>query len=470
MRRTAPLTLCFLLAACGAGTDLPDPGPTPTPGARTTTRLEVLRDAAGARLSLTVNGTGGPAFLYGQRVTLYFGGGETQIASIDPASCTVRRHWESIEAYLDAAEAHGLSLLHLELWNVWEPRSPFPFLQDSQGRYRVQAAVEQGVWNEQYFRTLRALFDGASERGMVVLLSLFNHYNIRISDGRLGGRPWTAEPLRAANTDTLFGLGEHGGDWKLRTAEFLRFSDASGGLTTMGRIQKALVERVLDEVHQQNVLLEPLMVPWLFNNQHVGALDLPRWSSWLIAVVRERERALGRGVRSTIEITPAPLSSDGAGGGGSVYQDFDAVHWREAHRTGRAGFESWAEVDVVGYAGGLAYGMPPFGAESVAYVRERWRAHRGQFPDKALLYSTDGFNQRYAPSRCTAALGSYVQDVRHGWWDEPSSGVDLSQYPLSWAQQARDQAAAAGAPLGAAHFLNWTTALSSMEDLGRGGL
>ena len=99
-------------------------------------------------------------------------------------------------------------------------------------------------------------------------------------------------------------------------------------------------------------------------------------------------------------------------------------------------------------------------------MRERTLNHRRQFPETAVLFSTDGFNQRYAPDTCTAKLGDYVKDVRHGWWNQVDLGIDLSRYPLFWAQGTHDQIGTV--PLGYIHFLNWTSAQSSMEDLARG--
>ena len=113
----------------------------------------------------------------------------------------------------------------------------------------------------------------------------------------------------------------------------------------------------------------------------------------------------------------------------------------------------------------LAFGDPPFGDDAETYGHERMLNHRRQFPDKVMLYSTDGFNQRYAPDQCTAALSEYVQDVRHGWWDVLDAGHDLSQCPLTWVNLSHDLIP--DVPLGNVPFLNWTTAQTSMEDLAR---
>jgi hypothetical protein len=468
-RRLRPVlgafALAVLAAGCGGGGGGEEPEPEPTPSSART-RVQVLRDQALPRVAVTVDGVGGPAFLVGQRGPLNFDNGEGHLARIDTSTCTVTSRWSRLAEYLDAAKSNRIGLLHVELWTTWESVGLFPFVRDAAGRFRVQAAVENNEWNPEYFRTLRELVDGASARGIVVFLSLFNHYNIRIQTGP-GGRPWSVEPLRAANTDTGFGLGDFNGDWKQRTAEFVTFHDAAGGLTTIARIQKALIERILEEIHQENVMFEPLMVPWIFNNPRMTGLKLAAWENWIISVIRDQERQLGRGFRAPIEVTPAPTQSVEAVVNGGVNRVFHIGDWQTAFRGGTAGYENWSEVDLIGYAGGFAFGSPPFGDGSIHYARERMLHHTRQFPDKVLLYSTDGFNQRYAPNRCTAALGEYVQDIRHGWWDLLDQGRDLSQYPLAWAQTAHDLTREV--PLGSIHFLNWSTAQASMEDLGKRG-
>jgi hypothetical protein len=464
---TAALCLSVLTAGCGGGGGGGGPDPTPTP-VLAKTRVEVLRDQALPRLSVTVDGAGGPTFLVGQRVPNDFGGGDEQIAKIDTSTCTVTARWQNLDAYLDAAKANKINLLHVELWSVWTAGAQFPYLKDAAGKFRVQAAVENNQWNEQYFQGFRELVQKASARGIVLYVSLFNHYNIRWPDKDPNGLPWSADPFRASNTDTSFGLDDYGGNSKLRTAAFLRFKDGSGSLTTVARIQKALVERLLEEVTEQNVIFEPLMVPWVFNNPDISRLGLPAWENWVIATIRAKESSLGRGLKTLIALTPAPLSADGLIVGGGVFKDFDIADWKNAYRNGSAGFENWSQVDIIAYAGGFAFFEPPFGNDSAVYLHERLLAHQRFFPEKLALFNSDGFNQRYAPDICTAKLGMIVQDVRHGWWKQVVSGVDLSQYPLFWARKTRDQVGTV--PLGYVHFMNWTTAQSSMEDLGGGNL
>ena len=464
--RAIAMVLGVFLAACGGGGGGGGGGPDPTPTpVLAHTRLEVLRSGGLPRLSVTVDGVGGPVFLVGERAPLFFNAGDTQIAKIDTSTCTVLSRWQNVGQYLDTAKANSINLLHVELWNVWDG-SPFPFVKDAAGKLRVQAAVEQGVWNDAYFAAVHELVQQASARGIVVLFSLFNHYNVRIEDASQGGRPWAAEPLRARNTDTGFGLDDDNGDWKRRTAEFLRAKDGAGNLTTIGRIQKALVERLLDELTEQNVIIEPLMVPWIVNNPNLTALSLPSWESWMISVIRAKEAALGRGVRSIIEVTPGPLTQEGPIVNGNVYNNWDIIEWKNAFRQSRTGYENWNQVDLIQYAGGFAFGDPPYQDPVNAIARERMLNHRRLFPEAALLYSTDGFNHRHAPDRCNAALGEYVQDVRHGWWDNVDLGVDLSQYPLFWAKATHNQIG--DVPPGSIHFLNWTSAETSMEDLAKG--
>jgi hypothetical protein len=453
-----PVLAVTALLGCGGNEERPSPA--------RHTRLELRRDGGAGQLVLTVDGAGGPVFLRGQRGALSYGAGETHIATIDTSRCSVSRYWKSQDEYLDAAQRNRLNLLHVELWNVWEPEAPYPFLRDASGRFRVQAAVEGGQWNEEYFAAVRKLVEGASARGIVILFSLFNHYNIRVSDPNYGGRPWAAEPFRAANTDTGFGLEEYGGEVRRRMAEFLRFADDRGQPTVVGRVQKALVERLLEEIDEQNVAFELLMTPWMVNNPYIDGLGLARWESWVVSVVRQKEHALGRSVAAPLMVTPATLHSFALMIDGQVNMDYEVTQWKQAYASGQAGYEGWPEVAILDYAGASAFDDPPFPDGADAYMELRLAAHQAEFPGTTALYNTDGFNKRYAPGTCTAALGEYVQDVRHGWWDGQFSGVDLSLFPRRWAE--RTYALSQDFPAGTVHFLNWSTAQSSMEDLAGG--
>ncbi len=453
--------LLSLVPACG---DEEKDGE-PPPAKRPRTRVELLRDTTPARLSLTVDGKGGPVFLRGQRGSLFYGHGETHIATIDTTACQIERYWESQADYLDGAAENGINLLHVELWNLWEPTNPFPFLRDGDGRFRIRDAVELNQWNDDYFKAVRELVEEASARGIVVFFSLFNHYNIRESKPEYQGRPWASSPFRGANSVTGMGLPD-GLDRRRRMAEFLTFGDGQGELTEVARIQKALVGRLLEEIEEENTGFELLMAPWMVNNPYIDGLGLARWENWLAGSVRAKEQQLGRDHGVLLAVTPAVLKSFDIYVDGAVNEGFEIMAWRQAWSAGLTGYENWPEIAIVSYPGFMAFGNPPFPADASLYMEERILAHRASFGDTAVLLSTDGFNRRFSPRDCRGNLDRYVEDIRHGWWNQKLDGVDLSLYPVTWAQRSWDLTRLV--PAGSVHFLNWTTAEDSMKDLATG--
>jgi hypothetical protein len=436
----------------------------------------VVDDGTGLlAISSTPGASPTPLFLWGPRGDAFLSGRARDVADIDPLACRISRRWRSAGDLLRETASAGANLIRLFPWLCYWPEQVFPFERDREtGKLLLRQAAQSDRWNEAYFEAVSRFVHRADALGVVVMFTLFDHIGVRVFKSHLDGRPWAASPIRRANSADGWGLDDHPREPGRRAAEFFRFRGPDGSLTDWGRLQEAWVRRVVRTLDTKNVILEVVNEPRQLNNPYLSTREVLVWEDWVVSLIRQEERRLGRRHPAPIGVVAEPLGHLDPYDGRRAWGRFDLLAWRDGAQTGDAELSHWPEVALVTYHGYYAYGNPPhFGDLARRYPRLRFKRHRIDFPDKALLYSTDGFSGGDSTRQCKGWLAYYLNQVRHGWWDRLDGGEDYRAFPLLWGVWIHSlmEPGAASAPVarpGQVHFNNWSWTAASIRDLARG--
>jgi hypothetical protein len=185
--------------------------------------------------------------------------------------------------YLDLLSRHGHNLIRM--WCVEHTRtdkstagvvaSPMPFVRSGPGNaLDGQPKFDLTRLNEAYFRRLRQRTIAAAERGIYVLVMLFQGWSHRVSKKHRAD-PWFGNVYNKANN--INGIdGDRGVDGRL--------SHTLGDADLLA-VQEAYVRNVIDSVNDlDNVLYE-------ISNESAGTIE---WHEHIVGVIHRYERAKGR--------------------------------------------------------------------------------------------------------------------------------------------------------------------------------
>lgn len=209
---------------------------------------------------------------------------------------TASEHYGSVmnrpfnfEKYLDDAAAHHITLtrtflLFRELQSARNPSSPCkpespdyiaPFPRTGPGKaLDGEPIYDLDQWNAEYFERLRRFLDAASQRGIVVELTLFSN--------TYADQVWALNPLRSENNK------QHTGkvDWP----EYLSLKDAD-----LVRRQSAYARKIIDETSQyDNVYYEICNEPGGGVKGHIPPADVDAWQAEMTRIVRQELQRVNR--------------------------------------------------------------------------------------------------------------------------------------------------------------------------------
>ena len=209
---------------------------------------------------------------------------------------TASEHYGSVinrpfnfEKYLDDAALHKMTLtrtflLYRELQSARNPSSPCkpespdyiaPFPRTGPGKAMDgEPKYDLDQWNPEYFARLHRFLDLASEKGIVVELTLFsNTYSDNV---------WALNPLRARNNKQ--GVGNV--DWP----DYITLRDMD-----LVRRQEAYARKIVDETSAyDNIYYEICNEPGGGVAGHASSAEVDEWQRHIAGVIRDEMRKLGR--------------------------------------------------------------------------------------------------------------------------------------------------------------------------------
>ena len=209
---------------------------------------------------------------------------------------TASEHYGSVmnrpfdfEKYLDDAAAHKLTLtrtflLFRELQSARNPSSPCkpdspdyiaPFPRTGPGNaLDGEPIYDLDQWNPEYFDRLHRFLEAASQRGIVVELTLFSN--------AYGDQVWALNPFRSENNK------QHAG--KVEWPEYLSLKDLD-----LVRRQSAYARKIIDETSQyDNIYYEICNEPGGGVKGHIPPADVDAWQVEMTRVVRDELNRLNR--------------------------------------------------------------------------------------------------------------------------------------------------------------------------------
>ena len=209
---------------------------------------------------------------------------------------TASEHYGSVmnrpfdfEKYLDDAAAHKLTLtrtflLFRELQSARNPSSPCkpdspdyiaPFPRTGPGNaLDGEPIYDLDQWNPEYFDRLHRFLEAASQRGIVVELTLFSN--------AYGDQVWALNPFRSENNK------QHAG--KVEWPEYLSLKDLD-----LVRRQSAYARKIIDETSQyDNIYYEICNEPGGGVKGHIPPADVDAWQVEMARVVRDELNRLNR--------------------------------------------------------------------------------------------------------------------------------------------------------------------------------
>ncbi len=209
---------------------------------------------------------------------------------------TASEHYGSVmnrpfdfEKYLDDAAAHKLTmtrtfLLFRELQSARNPSSPCkpespdyiaPFPRTGPGNaLDGEPIYDLDRWNPEYFDRLHRFLEAASQRGIVVELTLFSN--------AYADQVWALNPFRSENNK------QHAG--KVEWPEYLSLKDRD-----LVRRQSAYARKIIDETSRyDNLYYEICNEPGGGVKGHIPPADVDAWQAEMTRVVRDELNRLNR--------------------------------------------------------------------------------------------------------------------------------------------------------------------------------
>lgn len=270
------------------------------------------------------------------------------------------------------------NLLRIFLTNSYVASDLFPY--NTVGdKLAVQDAVQNGKWNEAYFSRLLSFAQMADSYGIALQLSVFNFFDFSAWDLS----PWN--PLRASDltpgwsTQHLVSRGAN------PAGRCVAFMDVTNTKLTL--VKQAFINKLVNTLRGQgNIIFELMNEPRgpqgtlasfqaKFLSQVTGLL-IAAFGSW-------------RPLLSVNASPPMPLAEI----------DINTVLDIDAWQAGKATLPHYDAIDLVSYHGLSGMGAKELTCRDVEVsfpfvdndsIVQRTQKHLPKFPDKAMMYSTDG--------------------------------------------------------------------------------
>ena len=297
--------------------------------------------------------------------------------------------------YLSRMRTQKNNLVRVFLTNSFNNTDWFPYKVTNDGKFKVEDAIENGNWNEEYFDRLRTFVAQASVCGIAVQLSVFNFFDFDDrawpTEGKPGFSPWN--PANAVdgtpnwNRDHLV----HG---TKRGARCEYFMDTSH--TGVSRVRKKFINKLVLELKGfGNVIFELMNEP-----RGEAGYRLRDKLPFLREVTATILAACGTSWRPLLSVNASPASSLNKT---ELETPLDITAWKaDADRTSDPNYDA---IDIISYHGlsGLSFEERtcPYGPQSPASfagvdrqsIADRRGRHLRDFPKKAMIFSTDGAHQ-----------------------------------------------------------------------------
>jgi hypothetical protein len=329
--------------------------------------------------------------------------------------------------------------------------TPFVLKKDNgMWKWRVYDAVVNGIWNEEYFRKLKAFVTAAENAGVVVQISLFNYYDLTQWNDGADFKAWCRSPWNkdlSINPPGMPNWGEEnlvkaGGKFACSTTKTLINDPAEAARklfflksTNSGlwKVQKALVEKTVETlIDRTNVIYEVMNEPHV-PDQEVSARFNSKVIGWILGALHGRRRPL---------ISVNASAHDNA-------DDFDVDFWRNSLTTPNP-IPHYGEIDAISYHGLTGFremlhqtvcgkneqSLPPVNKES---IKARYDKHRIKHKAISLIYCTDAVQIKALKHTFKKHLDPqtiYELEVRDGqiFTGFPNSGLDPAGRPYTPAE------------------------------------
>jgi hypothetical protein len=300
-----------------------------------------------------------------------------------PASRTRQsdpQYWLSFAQLFSVMKETRNNFLRIFLTNSFTPLDIFPY-KGVNGKLAVQDAVQNGNWNEAYFDRLRSFAQEADGNGIALQLSVFNFFDF-------DGRAWPFSPWNPANTQDLTPgwsaqhLVAAGSSREVRGRNFMDVTNAR-----LTQVKQAFINKLVNTLRGQgNIIFELMNEPRGPHGttakyqatflSHVAGLLLSAFGTW-------------RPLLSVNAFTPAPVANI----------PLETVLDVDAWKAERATLPHFNAIDILSYHGvsGIAAKETTCGNPDILFpfvdpesIGRRTQRHFAMFPDKAMIYSTDG--------------------------------------------------------------------------------
>lgn len=270
------------------------------------------------------------------------------------------------------------NLLRIFLTNSYVADDLFPYNKVGD-KLAIQDAVQNGNWNEAFFSRLLSFAQMANSYGIALQLSVFNFFDF--AAWQLS--PWN--PTRAIDITPGWST-QHlvpAGDSPARRCG--SFMDVTNTKLTL--VKQAFINKLVNTLRDQgNIIFELMNEPRGPQGtqasyqakflSHVAGLLIAAFGSW-------------RPLLSVNAFPPMPLDRS----------DINTVLGIDAWLAGKATMPHYDDIDLLSYHGLSGMGAPettcgnagvPFPFVDNDSIGQRTQRHFSKFPDKAMIYSTDG--------------------------------------------------------------------------------
>lgn len=282
--------------------------------------------------------------------------------------------------------------------NTDPPFDLYPFVPAKSGgawKWKVAAAVEDGVWNRPFFERLVEFVDAANTHGVCVLLTLFNYYDFT-SDGNSSFKAWSRSPWNPAlsinpqgqpDWDTDHLVNPEPSAFATRNAFFIKPTNR------LRDVQTAYVRKFVQTLRGKgNVIFEIMNEPRLAPHK-----DMSRFNSDMVAAI---DGAAGTGWTPLIAVNASFAQNN----------EFDTDWWRTHSTPGTPGYvPNYDRVDMLTYHGmtgfddhenvrgsapdcrNKSFSAPPVDPASMTNRINKHKSDQAASPPKkkSLMFSTD---------------------------------------------------------------------------------
>jgi hypothetical protein len=314
------------------------------------------------------------------------------------------KDWPSVAQLFSIMKETRNNLLRIFLTNSYTASDLFPY-KVVNGKLAVQDAVQNGNWNETYFNHLRSFAQQADGNGVALQLSVFNFFDFDRD-------AWPFSPWNATKTHDItpgWSAQHLVADVEGREIRCRNFMDVSNANLT--QVKRAFINKLVDTLRGQgNIIFElmneprgPLGTTAKYQAtflSHVAGLLISAFGTW-------------RPLLSANAFPPAPLDSIPLG------TPLDVDTWKAE----RAALPHFDAIDIFSYHGvsGTAAKEATCGNANVLFplvdpgsIAARTQRHFNAFPDKALIYSTDGakvYNHEYVGGSMSMRDGQIITSL-----------------------------------------------------------